>query len=466
MTNNEMAHLSKSNIVSEILDECIRHSPGIEGFLSAYGNQTLKDYFEHLYVDYSYVAENSVIKRVLDDIFPTELRPKEKTFISSRLPTPFHAGVLTEPASFQSILHEAVGAAISKVKSVIVFLCGAVRLNNQTYPRGVFFDSAKVPLFPNDSEQRLSLACEPLTEKMMHRFLNRARKAGLSTGWMEAILNKAMSIAPSERFVRQASLMNYFLFKEALDGLDNSPSIYALPLEDVTSMLLMESFERDDIFSKMCLDPKVREIALKAFDGIQGAWTGKSRGTQFFTASDQKKDQTGVFIENGYLIGREREFRMEMTKQAIIDGLKAHSIAPGVFLSLMLLCDRGHELSGGYMQCSYLPEMSRQMQIFLNELNWRSNKNLIMPQRPIVSYGMISLIRQGMPCSTEFFMENASSMCKVLQDKATRLSVNGAFACNLPQIYHELVPRYERKSHLSAFSYKDAFNACNVQTLE
>lgn len=445
-----------SQRIEAALRQCIGASPGLTSFLAGAGDMGMSSYFASLHRDrhpLSGEAAGAVIE-VANLVYPNwnysvPLPP------AGCVSTSFHGGVISEAQSSQSLMLEVLGAAASHAPVLIALQCGVVRLNNETYPRGVWCHRRKLPFFPNDFEQRLTHACEPLSTALVTRFLARARKEGCDVGWLEDPLRETLYELPEAPFVIQASNLNEKLYSRAFQGFANAPRILTLPLEEVTLRYLLRSFERKDLFYRMVFEPDARDLALRTFDGITGAWTDRVRGTQFFTGADKHKDQTALFMDRDRLLGRERTFELALDPYKIEQALIARRIAPGVLLSLLLLRSRGLIFSGGYFQCSYLPRMISAMMRFLGDLGETMSGFGETPT--LVSHGMLALSDRQHPASIDSALGRPLHFQRALKAKAEAITVRNGICLNIPQLYRELVARKDQDSELKNLDYPEVF---------
>lgn len=426
-----------------MLSEILSANAGLKQVIDEHGNLTLNQYFQKLFT----LGKTSISEFALESLgnlcqehISTCARSAivEKYAKTSVIDTAIHGGLITEPQSFQAA---SLQAYASKGDEVLVILgCTAVRLNTQTFPRGVLYKGKRYPLFRNDDEQKLTYSCPPLTRDLVNRFAKRTADAGVPSEWLLSVIESTPDLFSPKytRFVEQATLLDKRVLIEAYSAIPEMPKVLILPLEDLSKELLLESFRKKDIFYRMIFDEKMRTDALNTFDDIQGAWKGSVGGNHFFVGANEKGDQTALIVRDGKLVGRDRDFELEISESAITEALKNRKIAPGVFLSLQLLIMHGITPTGGYFQIQYLPKMMNKMDEYLKrhccDCSWTTKV-----RGDLLSYGFLFALEGEHPLSIETAVSRPDRFAEILAENAEKLTVREALELNLPALYREIV---------------------------
>lgn len=448
--------------VSNILESVLSHHPGLKNLIDSYGSMPLSEYYTQVFNTEGQTISSfalSAMSSLAEQYLGREVDAPIKKVYSTRsvIDTAIHGGLVTEPQSFQAAAMQAKASSGNEV--LIILACTAVRLNTQTFPRGVLYRGKRYPLFRNDDEQKLTYSCPPLTKDLVQRFSERTQNAGVNTDWLLSAIESTPELFDGRftRFVEQATLLDERLLERAFSKVSNAPKVLILPLEDLTTKLLLKSFEEKDTFFRMIFEEELREDALKTFDDIQGAWKGSVGGNHFFVGANDKGDQTALIVKDGKLVGRDRDFELDLTPEAITEALLSRKIAPGVFLSLQLCVLHGITPAGAYFQIRYLPEMMQRMHDYLEryscccEWSERIKSNLM-------SYGFLYALEDGEPLSLESAIANPDRFAELLES-GSKMTVKEAFKNNLPAIYREVVPKAEQKETLRKISFKECFQS-------
>lgn len=451
--------------ISELLSVCLAVNPFMSLLLKNHGAEKLGDYYRGLF---SPCRENSCpVSRealsLLESTVTKYLGSKVGALVvdeyskRSRIDTALHAGLITEPAAFQGTVMGAFGASNFGAKVQLSFACSAVRLNNVTYPRGLLIKGKRYPIFRNDDEQRLTFSCPPYDRVMVDRVISNFKKSSISLPWLSDALLQGGALLDRSAFpyfVDQTVMVNDYIFSHALQSIKNAPRVVVLPLEDFTRELLLQSFEKRDLFYDIIFHSDVRDKALQVFDHIKGAWTGTALGNQFFVGANEKGDQTALYVDGDYLVGRDREFRLKIEPSEIISALNEKRICPGVFLSLQLLIDHGILPAGGYFQAKYLPEMQQRMSKFLDDfLGKKEASNRICSLAfGAVSYGMTYVLDGFSPGGIDLALKDPKSFGELTTSLLSSLTVEQGVMLNLPQVYAETVHKSNQSANLKAIS--------------
>lgn len=451
--------------VSDLLNSVLSHHSGLKNLIDSYGSMSLNDYYDQVFRSEGQNISAfalSAMSALAEDYLGREVEaPIKKTYSSrSVIDTAIHGGLVTEPQSFQAAAMQAHSSLGNEV--LIILACTAVRLNTQTFPRGVLHRGKRYPLFRNDDEQKLTYSCPPLTKELVQRFSERTQSAGVNTDWLLGAIESTPELFDGRfsRFVEQATLLDERLLEKAFSKIPDAPKVLILPLEDLTTKLLLKSFEEKDTFYRMIFEEELRDDALKTFDDIQGAWKGSVGGNHFFVGANEKGDQTALIVKDGKLIGRDRDFELDLTPEAITEALNSRRIAPGVFLSLQLCVLHGITPAGAYFQIRYLPEMMQRMHDYLERYSccceWadRIKSNLM-------SYGFLYALDDGEPLSLEAAVKNPEQFASLLA-RGAKMSVKRAFINNLPAIYREVVPKAQQEDSLRKITYAECFQSPDI----
>jgi hypothetical protein len=260
-----------------------------------------------------------------------------------------------------------------KLPFVVVPASGNIPLINKSYPRGFYFKErkfnffterkSKVPLFLFDLKLSVN------RDEGLKSFILNSGDGVLTEEeekFLEFLFFECLEIEQvarsQETFPDQLSLMNYKLWKYYFDQSIRGtiPDLIYLQATPVFIRSLIEEIKNDEsLVSLFLFEPSVREVFLKHFNGIYGAWDD-TKGTHFFWGISEKKRFTELRIDSSLnsLVGENMCFPLE--REAIIDALSNNKIISGLFLDYLIVTFLGGLVTvGGFNQLEYLPQMQQ-----------------------------------------------------------------------------------------------------------
>lgn len=278
-----------------------------------------------------------------------------------------------------------------------VLSCSGVPLQSSFYPRGlmparqdVHGKRLHLPLFPSALQDTLVLCAPALTAEGVHTMRQRWPLDALDKWELEAahalleehILTPEVLSLP--HFSDQAMRINATLCAQRFPGSPQTSVAY-LDLEEASRrMLMLDLGNPQSVMYRMLFTTSLRDKALHALSGKRGCWSknaalGKelsrtgSDGTIFFWTIDAQGRRCPLRLVPGKTCGtmalEYKEFRVELSPNALIEALQARRIYP-CLLSTYISLELEHHLRcyGGIFLVNYLPDMLHTvMQVFQSE---------------------------------------------------------------------------------------------------
>jgi hypothetical protein len=288
-----------------------------------------------------------------------------------------------------------------KARTVPVLACGAIPLNNLTYPRGMLCYSVtqfkqagmpiRLPIFP----KRLQNDTVSLAAPFEKGAIDRAKKSTfkmVNDNLISAATGKTlMSVLEGEyscpgvlglsSYSDQAVVINSLLWKRLFRD-DAVPQLFYLEQEEIVRTLLVRDLASTTCMaSLLMLDVGFLKILLSKLDGAQGCWQSEGLENRILSADSLRSKptkSTGSFLfwwiddagrrvplvldkcsDRSYLRGISEsgvQCKVELTANSLIDGLETKRLMPSTFTCFLVLAfARGVTCVGGYYQADYLP---------------------------------------------------------------------------------------------------------------
>jgi len=285
-----------------------------------------------------------------------------------------HHGLLNYKLLYNSNILYAEIIKEMKLPYVVVFASGSVPLVNTSHGRGFYFKKQKfnffaerpskapVYLFPNKLCAEKEKGIDSILNSYPRDLLTGEEKKFLEFLFFDC-LNVKEATEHYERFSDQLTFLNYKVWKYYFDkSIRNSiPDIVYLQTNQILVKLLIDEIKKEDsLISLILFDPKVREVFLKIFYGIQCCW-GDDRGSYLFWGIYGKKKR---FIRlqfdpsSNSVVGKDT--RLELNRENVIEHLMTKKILQTVFFDFLIITFLGGYLVlGGFNQIEYLTHMQK-----------------------------------------------------------------------------------------------------------
>lgn len=293
-----------------------------------------------------------------------------------------------------------------QAKTVPVFACGNVPLDNLTYPRGVLLYPPsislnqkvpfKAPIYSNKYRRETVSAVRSISGDMLLQFTKRIGKESSISKPAEIadLVIDAYSVSTgSDSYSQQATQVNSVLWSKIIKRTREKTNLVYLELEKIASRLVCLDLENTESLLVRLLFSEPHRIALEhALDQEKSCWNiaelskrltmtseghFKQSGTFMFWGVDERKrripllpvEEDGKCILSGRSDSGER-WDIELTVSAIAEAIQNERLIPSVFTSfLVITLARGVTALGGYYQADYLPKMKRAVEVVFQNCN-------------------------------------------------------------------------------------------------
>lgn len=319
----------------------------------------------------------------------------EKFFSAS---TADHHGPLTSPFFVSPNLLLAIAAeedAVCRQDFVTVLPGANVSLNNSSFPRGLLFHAAdsktgelnmqRLSFLPSNSHAATLYGFRAYTAdelKKIYAQIREKKSLGIIGAEIEERLHTVISeiyeapaVFSQSDFSGQMTAGNFELFRRFFHddgGAAKHPDLIYYPQENLTRELLLNNhIGKGTLIDRVLFHEKESALAIKLFDGIHGAFEAASgSGTHFFWGISGKKHLTvSLRLQDGYLVSRDGDLKIEITPDALSDALRQGQLVPSLLCNFLVLAlYYGLRCLGGFNQVNYLTQMKNQWRKLLEEI--------------------------------------------------------------------------------------------------
>jgi hypothetical protein len=316
-----------------------------------------------------------------------------------------HHAAIAHPLTMGAIAMESLYALISGTRQIDL-TCGAVPLDNDTFPRGTLVSGTKLPFLTKKHRKMSVLTCPPVDPETFSAGLVGAAGTGAIdsetfdrvAGWWTSAIAE---ISELRFYWQQISVINQSIYDHGfLLGL--APPIM-LPGEIIARDLLLldHALERDSWLERGLYDPEVRSALIGSLNGIRCFWNVKTgRGTYLFWHVDQKARLQPVFPVGENLVTSDGLTTYRIHPEVISGALRDGTLIPAsscILIRIILQC--GLRNFGGPLQYDYLANARKRiLRDMRNVLTASEYSELSMVADP---YYVDAAVHEGIPGGLE-----------------------------------------------------------------
>ncbi len=398
------------------LDTVCQHSSILDNVINKQGGWSLKAYLNTIQPNYDHSIQPfddviNIIYRYLKPLLGESIA-RDASIDLENFPvvlTANHHGVDYFSHSIQGSLLFSLAKQlkVQSFKTVPIFSCGNIPLNNPTYPRGLLLYRSfknqietlpkKISIFPDRLKRTLVSFAPPFDDVMIQRaekrLNNMVSKEQVCTTLLEPVLQILKeeyckdSILGLSSYSQQAVVLNNAIWKRLFSTPSTAPHLVYVEIEKVVSKLIkLDLWNTDSLLWCTLFDTAVREHVIDELNGTRSCWnreklskrlsmesldpsekaTLRGAGTIFFWGVDESGKQFPLYLMNSAknhakFIGiddHQRSWEFPFTRETILKLLDENRLQPSLFISyLVISMARGISCIGGYFQSEYLPQM-------------------------------------------------------------------------------------------------------------
>lgn len=391
----------------------------------------------------------------------------------------------------------------SPARTVPVFACGSIPLDNLTYPRGALLYATegsklplRLPLFPDRMKRKMVSEVAKVDEKMLAR-AEKALKKSIGecsipqrvASTLSSVFKEYQSNARSAAvtgYSEQSLLVNQHIWEKMLANVTSKPALLYLELEKIVSILLRKDLQNSDSLAYQVLFcSSLREDFLLGLDGLKGCWTKcelERRLTEKESLRHQASKACGTFMfwgvgDDGQKIpllpvqeGGECKlagvddsgefWELDLTANNLYEALHQGRLLPSVMACFIALTfARGITCAGGYYQGDYLAEMRDQLVLVLRQSNLSGRIISALENAPVDSYlsGMQTVMYRtsngGLMPAGPIEIIASGGLDNAELDRINSLTVAEAHAASLYETVHDVaVELAQGKNFRASFS--------------
>lgn len=338
---------------------------------------TIGDYYEGLAIDESTFRPDRadtflpLFQRYIDDLLPSGLAAGATAQIASSpvVSTAEHMASNTNPQTLNVVINQALYRRHRSQAYVLALACTALRLDNILLSGDLFIGDHRVHLLSRKYDRTLVAEAPPVdydyVAQNIRRVTGRGGDAVQARGaelldWWDAAYQK---IAHLDAFWKQLTVLNHAYWKElvASNRLDLPEEYICVPVCVLIRDVMIADLEagRGGWFYDMLFDPRRRDAAYRAFDGVRSCWESRTRsGTFLFWTMNGKGEPKAMAYDGGVLTSDGITGELRLTPESVLAALRSGTVYPASFLFIAYLgFYLGLQLFGGILQVQYYPEM-------------------------------------------------------------------------------------------------------------
>lgn len=361
------------------------------------------------------------------------------------------------------------------LKYLIVFSFASVSLNNASgYPRGILFHGGehgegpliRLPILTDKWKMRTVYGTPSYTREDLDRakalLKQKVKEKLISADRAQQILDKVFTelekedVLNSEDFSSQITMLNYRLWPQYFAD-EEMPKLIYIEAETMAREILIQEVLHDEdcLLYEMLFNPSIRDLTIKYFENIPGAFSIKDGwGTFFFWTFDEKGHRLQLLYENGKLTTKDQSYQIELTPEAVSEALRTKKIFPSMMqVYLILSLHYGFKCLGGFSQVHDLTKMKEALLHLLVDMgNFREIHSVCRIQTK--EFGGDGIVLAYIK-NEKGELTPATGIDMLLSDRkltyddyrklSKKVNLGEMLSPMLPEIYTVLYPSYERK---------------------
>lgn len=402
-----------------------------------------------------------------------------------------HSAPLSHPYVLSSTLQNALpsfGQTHPNLHNTIVLSCANVSFNNYKFPRGHIFHSFSgsevkshlLTLFGHTADARPVIHHPPYDHNAVTEIKNRIlaiqREGDLTKEEADKLISffEEVHEAPhplsADNYHDQLTIVNYWIFKKMFSEYRKPvPNLVFLSQEKITLELIKAiHLNGDTLLHKLLFDESMRQLVVKHFNGLNGAFSLEQKyGTFFFWALPKdSKYRMQLWPRDGRLVSNDGSYSLELQPEKVREAIIANELIPNTLLTFITLSFYyGQYLGGGPAQTLNLTRMKEAFMNLLSEIQDTESSeavkdvittNLII-SRPTLAFIDIPGQDRRIPATgldMLLYGDNGKSWDRILEaTKKTTLSE--FFYRALESFYAEYVPPQEKEPELTSITERD-----------
>ena len=392
-------------------------SPVVKRAIDNFSDTSIPDYLSQVLVtsDSPLQSRNDlweVVYRYVESLLGTELAELtvlELEALPAILSANHHGVDFLAQSVTGSLVFSLRSVAGKPAKTIPVFACGNIPLDNPTYPQGMLFYDApntaeafkqpmKLPIFPKRCKKELVSIARAFDAEM----LDRAEQRLGNMIWnkkINPVLGKTaqrileedyrdQTVMGLDKYSQQAVILNNRIWNRCFNEPGRAPQLIYMEVEQIASRLLQADLRNEDsLVWQVMFDPDLRTLVLNQLDGVKGCWELRTLservhrhrvgneakpggcGTVFFWAVNTTGSRIPIFLTETYggaeLCGRDERGQIwtrPFTSENVLQGLLTKQLLPSLFTCCVAIAYmRGISFCGGYFQAQYLPLIQKGM---------------------------------------------------------------------------------------------------------
>lgn len=391
-----------------LLQSVEARAPVIKRVLSRAGSPSVSDYLTDIcrFSRFSFQPRDDMTDIIEHYLTPLlgDLLAKQAALDLLRHPvalTANHHGVDYFAQSVQgSLLFGLAKQKVPGVRTIPVFSCGNVPLDNLTYPRGALLYASdtqanwpqRIPFFSNKLRRQPVARVKGLDRPVLQQAVKqvgRLLEVGRQTASLESLLAlleteyMAEDVLSLPSYSTQSVILNKRIWSRMFCPSAMMPELITIELEALAEGLLLKDLSNNDSLVSVLFAASMISDVYRQLDGIGGCWNMQQLeqrwldrrqperlktsgcGTFCFWGVDERQRRiplmlafvAGVSVLQG-CDDNGNEYHFHINSKALIQAIEAGRLLPSVFgCFLVIALARGVTCLGGYYQAEYLPQM-------------------------------------------------------------------------------------------------------------
>lgn len=370
-------------------------------------------------------------------------------------------------------------------QNIIVLSCANISFDNPWFPRGIIFHTLTDEIFTANRLVFFSRKVRPLPItyfpayeesaiiEMQEKIQDMKNKQLLPESTFKKlqetldVIFKDLKVLACKTFTDQITITSFAIWKKILEAVSDNlhiPNLVFLEQENIVLQLLLTyHIGKPTIINEILFNPKYHALIEEYFDGIQGGFSIKNKsGTFLFWAiPKEQKYRTQLFRNENMLESLDGSYKIELTPESIIRGIKEKELIPSTQLSMILLSlYYGYALTGGMEQANYLTLTKEAYIKLLEKIGDQENidacndtittNNVIT--RPVLTFLENNIGNRDGASGLDLLLYGKKGSWNKVLEASKKVTLGTLIDRTLPNIYDEHCPDEEKEEKFTTIT--------------
>lgn len=360
----------------------------------------------------------------------------------------------------------------SNLKNVIVLACANISFDNNSFPRGIEFNTEingevkkqNLVFFPRNARPCPVVYYPAYTQESIdtaHKKLNELVSSKEISSEVAEKIRKILDevyanphALKQTLFSDQVAITNFDIWNKIHEDQKDAPNMINIEQEKIVNALILKHhINQDTLIHKILFNSRFQNLIIKHFDKIMSAFDVEARsGTFLFWGLPKgSKYRVQLWKKGNKLTTTDGSFQISLDPKSVSEAIKNREIYPSTLLSFIILSFYYNlKLLGSFSQTTYYPAMKNAFIDLLKEIKLTEDieyiesipTNDLTYPRPLIALMEKNKITQKRNPVTglDLILYKSNNTFSKLLKNSQRINLKEAMERVMPDLYISFVP--------------------------